>query len=241
MKLLASIVVIAAVALAPQTAGAVAIGQIDTFEDGTTEGWFAGGGPFGAMPPNPPQVVDTGGPGGAGDAFLQITAVGGSGGPAPQPGSRLSANNTLQWAGDYLTAGVTGIAMDLRNLGTSDLTIRLLFEDPIPGPPVNVAVTSGALLPAGGDWTRVVFPVSAADLTALSGDPTVLLSQVTFVRIVHSPTPGLPIPQVSGVLGVDNISAIPEPSSLALVASAALAGLTAYRRRRSFSREGSGS
>jgi hypothetical protein len=232
MKLLASIVVIAAVVLAPQTSGAVAIGEIDTFQDGTTEGWFAGGGPVGGVPPFPPQNVPDGGPGGVGDAYLQITAVGGDG-----PGSRLTANNATQWTGDYLAAGVTSIEMDLRNLGTSDLTVRLLFEDPMGGPPVNEAVTSfGALLPAGGDWTHVVFPVSAADLTPLSGDPATLLGQVTFVRIIHSPTPDRPV-AVAGVLGVDNITAIPEPSSLALTASAILAGLMASRRRRSGTRE----
>src|SRR3954464_14013122 len=95
----------------PATAGAVVVGQIDTFQDGI-DNWFAGGLGFGQVPPIPPQVVLTGGPGGAGDAFLQITGLGGNG-----PGSKITAINGTQWAGDYLAAGVTSIALDLRNLG----------------------------------------------------------------------------------------------------------------------------
>jgi hypothetical protein len=87
---------------------------------------------------------------------------------------------------------------------------------------------------------HVVFPISAADLTVLIGDATTLLGQVTFLRIIHSPTPDRSVP-VIGVLGVDNITAgplaVPEPSSLALITSAALAGLIASRRRRSGTRE----
>ena len=44
----------------PALAGAAVVGQTDRFESGTTEGWFAGGGPFGQVPPVPPQVVGTG-------------------------------------------------------------------------------------------------------------------------------------------------------------------------------------
>jgi hypothetical protein len=46
--------------------------------------------------------------------------------------------NATQWAGDYLAAGIDGIAMDLRNLGTTDLTVRLLLEDPMGAPPANL-------------------------------------------------------------------------------------------------------
>src|SRR4051794_20499806 len=90
------IIALALVASAPSRA--VVIGEIDTFQSLTTENWTAGGGPGGATPPFPPAVVPDGGPAGVGDAFLEITAVGGSG-----PGSRLTAMNPLaQWSGNYL-------------------------------------------------------------------------------------------------------------------------------------------
>ena len=54
----------------------ITLGQIDTFESGTTEGWFAGGGPMGGVPPVPPTVIGDGGPGGAGDAYLQLSSNG---------------------------------------------------------------------------------------------------------------------------------------------------------------------
>src|SRR3954447_3958250 len=161
MRLIAFLAMIAAAALSPQTAGAVVLGQTDTFQDLTTDGWFAGGA-LGSVPPIPPQVVASGGPGGAGDAFLKITGGGGFG-----PGSKITALNNTQWAGNYLSAGVTGIAMDLKNFGGTPLTVRLQLEDPMAAPPANEAVsTFGAVLPVGGDWTRFVFPISAADLTA---------------------------------------------------------------------------
>jgi hypothetical protein len=102
------IVILAALSLAPFASGAT-VGQIDTFQDGTTDGWFAGGLGLGLVPPIPPQVIANGGPKGAGDQYLQITGIGGDG-----AGSRIVAINLAQWAGNYLTPGLTGIAMDLK-------------------------------------------------------------------------------------------------------------------------------
>ncbi|HSC64003.1 MAG TPA: PEP-CTERM sorting domain-containing protein [Caldimonas sp.] len=220
----ATIFCVAIVAFAP--AHAVNPGEIDTFSGGI-EGWFAGGGPFGQVPPTPPAVIASGGPAGAGDSFLQIVANGSAG-----AGGRLVAMNGAQWAGNYLTAGISAIAMDLRNLGASDLTVRLYFEDPIPGPPVNEAVTTlGVLLPAGGGWTHALFPISPANLTVLQGNATTLLSNTTVLRIFSGAALDFPPDRVAGVLGVDNIQAIPEPETLALVA-AGLALVAARTRRR---------
>jgi hypothetical protein len=208
------------------------IGQVDTFEGGTTSGWFAGLGPGGGVPPVPPQVVADGGPGGAGDAYLQIIASGGTG-----PGSRLAVLNGAQWAGDYAAAGVSAIEMDLRNLGAADLVVRLLLENPIPGPPTDEAVTvTGAELPAGGSWVRMVFPLSATSLAPTIGDPTQLLGGVTILRVIHSVGADLADP-VAGVLGVDNIRAlaapvaVPEPAA-ALLFGVGLLGLGMAHRRK---------
>jgi len=206
------------------------IGTLDTFSGGTTAGWFAGGGPFGQVPPVPPQVIASGGPAGAGDAYLQVTAGGGGG-----PGSRLSAMNATQWAGNYLTAGIGSIEMDLINLGSTDLTIRLFFEDPIPGPPQNEAVsTQGVFLPAGGGWIHAIFDLNA--LTAVEGTVLGALSNTTILRIIHASGVSEATP-VAGVLGVDNILAvagsiaIDEPASGWLLA-AALVAFALQRARR---------
>jgi hypothetical protein len=196
-------------------ARAVVVGQIDTFEDGTTQGWTAGG--LLGVPPFPPTNISTGGPAGAGDNYLQLTAIGGDG-----PGSRLSAFNLSQWAGDYIAAGVTLISLDVRNFGPDDAFVRLLFADPVAGPPSNIAITDAVFLPAGGDWTSILFAVDPASLIPVLGNATTALSNATELRIFHSPAPNFPPPPtgpppVNLVLGVDNIRAVPEPSSAVLM------------------------
>jgi len=206
----AAALALALAAIVSPPAQAVDAGEIDTFS-GSLEGWFAGGGPVGQVPPTPPQLVADGGPLGAGDSFLQLTGTGSQG-----AGGRLVGMNASQWAGDYLAAGINGIAMDVRNLGNVDLTVRLYFEDPIPGPPQNEAVSEGFLVPAGG-WTHLLFDISPQALTVLQGDASVLLANTTVLRIFHSPVADFPGEPVAGVLGIDNIQAVPEPSTIALM------------------------
>jgi hypothetical protein len=207
-----------------QLASAVTVDQIDTFQTGI-DNWFAGGLGFGVIPPIPPHVVPNGGPKGAGDQFMVVTSQGGNG-----PGSKLVAMNLNQWAGNYF--GVTGIEMDLQNMGTTDLTIRLLMEDPMGGPPADEGVTTlGAFLPVGSGWTHFFFPLSTSALTMLGGDAATLLGNTTLLRIIDSPTPGDAVP-IAGILGVDNIHAVPEPATV-LFTGIALAGFALSRRRRS--------
>jgi hypothetical protein len=227
--LLRTVTLVATLVAVPGLAWSAVVGHIDTFQSLTSDGWFAGGLGLGQVPPVPPQVVTTGGPNGAGDAFLRVSAIGGNG-----PGSRLVAINGTQWAGNYLGAAIGIIALDLVNLGTSDLTVRLLFENPVGGPPTDEAVTNfGALLPAGGGWTHWLFPVSSTDLTPVFGSVDALLSNVTLMRVIHSVAADDADP-ITGVLGVDNISAaasVPEPGSSVLM-GAGLLGLVRYVRRR---------
>jgi len=143
------------------------------------------------------------------------------------------AINTSQWAGNYIAAGVSSILMDLNNIGNTDLTIRLLFEDPMGGPPADEAVTNfGAFLPAGSGWMHFVFPISPPSLTVVTGSATAALTNATLMRIINAPDPGDAISAV-GVLGVDNITAVgavPEPSTV-LVVVAGLGCLAVLRRR----------
>ena len=209
-SLLSAALFTAAIGAAP-AALAVTAGESDTFASGV-EGWFAGGGPSGQMPAGSPAWIASGGPAGAGDGFLRITSTG-----SDDAGGRLVAMNAAQWAGNYGAAGISAIAMDLRNLGPSDLTVRLYFEDPIPGPPLNEAVsTLGVTLPSGGNWTHAIFPIGPGNLTVLQGNASTLLANTTVLRIFSGATADFPPERLAGQLGVDNIQAIPEPETLAL-------------------------
>ena len=82
-----------------------AAGTLDTFTDLTTMGW--GGDPAAVT------IKSSGGPAGAGDAHLRVTATGGAG-----PGTRLATDNgDARWIGNYQTAGITGVEADFINFG----------------------------------------------------------------------------------------------------------------------------
>lgn len=219
----------------PIAAGASPIlGQVDTFEDGTVAGWQVGDISHSA----PPANIDGGGPAGVDDHYMRLTAFGGGN----RPGSRLTAFNEMQWAGDYLAAGITSISMDVRNFGPDDVTLRLLLLTLVAGSFPNAAVTfDGILLPAAGNWTSVSFSLLPSDLNVLEGTAEGALSQATSLRIFHNPDPTFSVapssssPPVTALVGVDNIRAraatVPEPATLSLLALALAISWPAIRRR----------
>jgi hypothetical protein len=204
------------------------LGQIDTFETGS-QGWFTGG--VVVLPPQP-AVIQTGGPTGN---FMVLTAIGGLG-----SNSRLTVLNDAQWTGNYLSAGVSLITMDVINLGQTDLYLRLMFEDPMFGPPTNIAFSTNPIfLPVGSGWTSVSFVIDPASLTAGLGSINEALTGTTAIRLYHSQAPGFPNPvfpidTVVGQVGVDNItaSAIPEPTTAVLLISGFAAVAVKLRRGR---------
>jgi hypothetical protein len=216
-------------------AAQVTVGQQDTFEGVTTQGWVVGGAPD-VVHPTPPTVIPSGGPGGVGDGFLRLQSNGLEG-----PGGRLSAYNVTQWMGDYRAAGIGAIAFDARNAGNSDIFLRLLWVDfpDVPGPPQNGAVSQGFLLRAGSDWQRYVFDIGPGAISALFGNAELALRNADELRFFHNPAPvfgGPPnsSPLLAATLDLDNITAVavvPEPSSVLLVGTGALL-LPLLRRRR---------
>jgi hypothetical protein len=127
-------------------ASALVFGQLDDFENGTTMGW-------GGFSLN----VNTGGPGGAGDHFLEVTADGSG------AGGRLTTFNLQQWLGNYIGQGVTAIEIDLRNQSTTTLSIRLAFKAQntmnAPG-----YLSAPIILAVGGGWQHFSMSITAANM-----------------------------------------------------------------------------
>jgi hypothetical protein len=224
--------------LAPAAAADPIVGQVDNFEDGTTQGWRINLLGMGSPPANTlPANIPTGGPAGLNDNFLLLTSNGSQG-----AGGRLVAL-TLdpRWTGDYVAAGVNAITMDVNNLGATSLALRMLFESVGPMGPTDVAASAGAVIvPPGSGWTRVTFPIAPDDLTALMGSVGAALTRANVVRLFHGPAAAFPGPASAAQLGVDNITAssaqtaaaVPEPATLAVFAGLAGAGGLVARRRR---------
>jgi len=202
--------------------------QVDTFDAGI-QGWASGA--------NPVHVAS----GGAGDngGFLQISR------PVSDP-FHLAAYNNTQWTGNFLAAGISAIEMDLNALaGPSALNLRLVLWG-------NGGVwASQNLTPVANGWNHYSFGLTAADLVYVnddinsppgSGGGTGLLAdtlqKVTIFQIRHdypTPTPpGYHPDHISATLGIDNVQAIPEPTSFAylVVATGALLFTRARRNTR---------
>jgi hypothetical protein len=196
------------------------LNQVNDFQNGQVSGWTNGGGA--ADPVN----VNGGGPAGAADRFLRVTSSGGSG-----AGSRLvTLNNNQRWTGNFSTATdrVDAVTMDLKNFGSTPLSMRIAFEE---SGGAWYATTTAFALPADSAWHAARFDLSDAALTRVSGSTPLAtaLTRVTEFRVLHSTTPDYRGAAVASSFGVDNIAAVPEPGALA--ATGMFLPLLARRRR----------
>lgn len=187
--------------------------QTDTFQDGTTQNWIGG-----ASPVN----VPSGGPDGAEDRFLRISATNGN----------LGTNNIMQWTGNYTAADVAKIEFNLNNLGPNPLALRITLF----GAGGTFTTTNETVLPPGSGWVSVDFALDSGSLTQTAGFGTLAqtLADVNTLLIRHDPDPISPSGQenhVTGVLGIDNVTALPEPSSALLRIAGIAAFALIYRAR----------
>ena len=204
MKLL-SIGFCLAVFLSAASAPAVTIGQVDTFQDGL-DNWQGGVGGF--------TLAPSGGPAGSGDQYLQVSS-----GASPLP-PRLAAFNDSQWLGNFTAAGVTEVAMDLLNSVTTSLPMRIAIRESAGGSATaGYASTIPFMLPPDGLWHHAVFDLNAAGLTGFNSPQalSVDLANVKDFRILDSAAPSGVGDMVTAQVGVDNVTAVPEPSALLLM------------------------
>lgn len=198
-------------------AQAVPVGHVDDFQDGSTMNWTDGGSP------NPPFSAADSGPSGTGDFAIEEVSSGG-----PVAGGRMVIFNRVQWTGDYIAEGVTAIQIDMFSLALTDLPMRLAVENSLLKRQGSV---NAQILPGDGQYHTLTFNINPIDFGSI-GTSTFeeVLSDVVTLRILSAQTgPAWMGDAINSAILLDNIRAVPEPSSLGLLASG---GLLIARRRR---------
>jgi len=163
------------ISLSASAVRAVTLGQVDDFQDGTTQNW--GGSPT-------VNAADAG-PGGAGDNALFIDS-----------NNRVVTTNSTQWTGDFTAAGITHISIDVRNQNAFDLELRIGIANGSFGQngAGDTYVSSLSItVPNDGAWYSIELPISASDFDpnfendTVPPDAAVALTNVTHLRILHNP------------------------------------------------------
>ena len=199
--------------------GTLVVGRVDNIQDGSTQGWSSNAGH---------DIIPGGGPAGQGDNYLQIYRPTSS---APYP-FHLGTKNTSTWTGDYISAGVQAITMDVNAIsittGPANLSLRIVLF----GPGGAFSTKEPVTVSPGDGWQHVEFGLTRSDLVKVPGagtdyfvfppetnDLTETLRQVETLLIRHDSTPDpTPIGQhpehILAALGIDNITAVlgPAPS-----------------------------
>lgn len=164
------------------------------------------------------------GQGGAADRFISVDSVNAGG-----PGSKVSCYNVDgRWAGNYITAGVTSIQVDMINLNTTTLQMRMVLHSGIN----RWTSTNFMLLAPGTGWQHFTFDISPASLTQVSGLANYAATLSNIDRLMFRHDTGQPSAggeSIDGTVGIDNVHAIPGPGGAGALL---LAGGWAARRRR---------
>lgn len=178
-----------------------------------------------------------------GNPYLRMAADG-----SGEIGKVVTFNQDSEWTGNYITAGVNGINLDIVNMSSSDVVyLRILLGNR--GNPQQSGGTwflseTAIVIPAQSSWATVFLPLEENNMTKVGN----LMGQVgtdtyeeTFeniqaIRIMSARSKFSVIgDEFLGVVGVDNISLVPEPSTMPLIGLGGL--IIFYGRRRNRQRE----
>lgn len=205
------------------TTSAVTLFQVDDFNNGTA-GWIEGN-----PSPNPPIAT---GIGNDNTPFLRNDASGGGG-----PGSRMAMYNDLQWTGDYIGSGISAIRLEAGTFGPETINLRLAFNG------AGGWFTTGAIPlinndPLDPQWRSLTFSILPGDLTHVGQGNGIYADTMGNVTRMEIYSGGSALSAGSLIRGesinssllLDQIQAIPEPSSGILLIIAALTALTRRNR-----------
>ncbi len=185
----------------------IVFNQLDDFQNMTVHDWSEG-----ANTPNPPTNISSGGPNGASDAYMQNISTGGFG-----AGAKMIMFNTVQWTGNYVTAGVNRITAHMANFGSTPLHMRVAIQS---ATGTVYGSTTAQLLPADGQWYVVTFNLTASNMSLIQGAETLnqTLQNVIQLRILSAQLgPSFTGDAIVGTLGVDNIRATTAPPTVSAV------------------------
>ena len=185
--------VLAAAALAA-VAGAATLGFHDRFNDGTTGAWI--GGSAGANP-------GTGGVGGEGDGFLQISV------PGPTPGNLGLYSTDPAYQGNWSAAGITQVRLWLKDVGTANagLEMHVCLGNGAVG---NFWQSNTGLIPPTTGWQQFTVDVTnGANFTFIGSTNSgfaAALQGVDRLLLRHDKAPYTKFPDtIIGDVGVDEV------------------------------------
>lgn len=182
---------------------------VDDFEDGSTMGWRFGM----SLSDNPRNVAD-GGPDGAEDNYLEVSASGGSG-----AGSRSAILNRSQWTGDWTAAGIDRISAYVLHVDrTSPLNMRIAVSNATGQSGTWFVSQSAQQVSNSEGWVLLNFNLS--DLTRGTGTASLdqVLSSVAEFRFVNTSVVSHMGDQIAVTFGLDDIKAETEEPNEAPVA-----------------------
>ena len=223
MKIHAVARCITLIVLLTGTTSAVTLFQMDDFSNGTA-GWIEGN-----PSPNPPVAT---GIGNDNNPFLRNDSSGGGG-----PGSRMAMYNDLQWTGDFIGGGITAIRLEAGTFGPETINLRLAFNG-AGGWFTTDAVPLINNDPLDPQWRLLTFSLLPNELTHVGQGNGVFADTMGNVTRMEIYSGGSFLSAGSLIRGeainasllLDQIQAIPEPSSTLLLMLIAVAAFTRRTR-----------